>query len=367
MKIAHIVCTFPPYRGGMGNSAHAFADTLAQRGHKVTVFTTGRKREKDADELFKVDRLISSFKYGNAAILPQIIWKTNGFDVIHLHYPFYGTAIFILLKKIFSRRMKLIVHYHMDTVAGGIKGLIFKLSAKLVLPGLVKRAHAVTCGSLDYIENSNIRNLYEKYKDKFVETKFGVDLEIFKPDNKGRANKKILFVGGLDKAHYFKGVDILLRAFKEVFRDFGCELTIVGDGDMRACYMHIAQELRVFDYCYFASGIPRADLPKFYNECYALVLPSVNKSEAFGLVLLEALASGKPVIASNLPGVRSVFENGKQGLLIEPNNYQDLAEKLKTLLGDAELAQKMGEEGRKLAEQEYSWDKVGERLEEAYK
>lgn len=367
MKIAHIVCTFPPYKGGMGNSTKSFAKILAEKGHDVTVFTPDYEGVKDENGGFKIVRLKPLFKYGNAAILPQVFWQLEGFDVVHLHYPFYGAAGLVLLKKIFDKKMKLVIHYHMDTVAPGLKGLIFKLNNRFVLPQMIKRADAVTCASLDYIENSDAKDLFKKYKDKFFETNFGVDLDKFKTSGKS-AKKNILFVGGLDTAHYFKGVDILLEAFKIILSEFpDWTLSIVGDGDRREHYMKMAEDLEIGDKVSFDEKIGRERLVGFFQDCAFLVLPSINKSEAYGLVLLEALATGKPVIASNLPGVRSVFEKGKQGLLAEPGNVGDLAERMRELVVDDKLREDMGREARILAEKKYSWEKVGERLEEIYK
>jgi len=83
-------------------------------------------------------------------------------------------------------------------------------------------------------------------------------------------------------------------------------------------------------------------------------LPSINMGEAFGIVLLEAFASGVPAIASNLPGVRSVIDNSVNGFLVEPSNTEDLKEKIEQILSNDELKDKMGEEGRKKAEKKYN-------------
>ena len=95
-------------------------------------------------------------------------------------------------------------------------------------------------------------------------------------------------------------------------------------------------------------------------------MPSINSNEAFGLVLLEAMACGTPVIASNLPGVRSVFEAGVQGLLAEPGNVDDLKNKIAEILADNDKREMMGLASRELVEGKYSWERVGERLDEIY-
>ncbi|KKQ53679.1 MAG: Glycosyl transferase group 1 [Parcubacteria group bacterium GW2011_GWA2_38_13] len=92
----------------------------------------------------------------------------------------------------------------------------------------------------------------------------------------------------------------------------------------------------------------------------------VDKSEAFGMVLVEGMACKKPVIASNLAGVRSVVEDGVNGILVEPKNEQELAFALEKILSDDELANTMGEAGLKKVQKRYEWEVVGERLGELF-
>jgi len=420
MKIAQIVCTFPPYKGGIGNSAYQFAGVLAKQGHEATVFTpdytspltpllnrrrefAGENKEQEVDPVRKVSpvggfrpqtatdfsspricqrffsngvkivRLKPLLKYGNAAFLPQLLWKLKGFDIVHLHYPFYGAAEIVILRKIlFSRKMNLVVHYHMDSVAKGIKGFIFKLYQWFVLPILASQAKLITCASLDYVKHSALADYYKNHQKKFRQICFGVDLEQFvvyyDHKNKDRREKIILFVGGLDKAHYFKGLENLLKAVKMIKQDFPAELklNIVGEGDLKPYYQNLARKLGIGKQVYFTEDVDNSRLVDYYNYCDAVVLPSINKGEAFGLVLLEAMACAKPIIASNLPGVRSIFKNGEHGLLVQPGSVDDLADKLKIILSDKELAQKMGQAGRKLVEDKYTWEKVGKRLDLIY-
>jgi glycosyltransferase involved in cell wall biosynthesis len=389
MKIAHIVCAFPPLRGGMGNSVYQFVQILSKIGHQATVFTPAYRHGGDflnkgecfiedetsknaaldiQDKKFHIVRLKPFFRYGYAAFLPQLFWRLRSFDIIHLHYPFYGAAEIVLLKKIFlGKKMNLIVHYHMDTIGDGLKGFIFKFHRLFVLPLLIRLADIITCASIDYIKHSNLFGYFEKYGGKFRQTLFGVDLNQFQPRNNifEHKEKTILFVGGLDRAHYFKGLDNLLKAVSKL-KINNWNLVIVGDGDLRPRYENLCRLLNIAQKVKFAGSVSHEKLAEYYNNCYVLVLPSLDKSEAFGLVLLEAMASGKPVIASNLPGVRSVFKNGIHGLTVKPGDVSDLVSKLKALLSYEELAKDMGRAGRELAETRYGWDKVGERLDLIY-
>lgn len=371
MKIAQVVCTFPPYKGGMGNSVYNIAEALVKNGHQVTVFTINYDHLSEYAEKkpgFAVKRLKSFMRIGNAAVLPQLFWQLGGFDIIHFHYPFYGACLPIILRKIFfPKTTKLVMHYHMDTKAAGIKFFIFKIYRFAILPVLIKLSSCITCASLDYLKHSSIASYHKKYPEKFKQISFGVDTEQFVSYqdhvNKFRQEKVVLFVGGLDKAHYFKGVHNLIQAITLLKKDFeNIKLSIVGRGELIKYYKKMASDLRIEKNVRFFNMIDDADLVDYYNYCDVCVLPSIDQSEAFGLVLLEAMACGKPVIASNLPGVRSVFKNNEQGLLAKPNDVKDLADKLKIILSDNTLAKRMGESAKALVKSKYTWKKVADRL-----
>ncbi|MDO9399802.1 MAG: glycosyltransferase family 4 protein [bacterium] len=379
MKIAQIICTFPPYRGGMGNVVYHFSSGLADLGNDVTVLTPdySAKNSKnnffeDSKFNFKILRLKPLFKYGNAAFIPQLFWKLNNYDIVHLHYPFFGAMeIIVLLKLFFRKKFKLVVHYHMDAKAPGFKGLVFKLNNLLILPILLWQAKIITCASLDYIKHSNIANYYIKHSRKFRQTLFGVDLKRFTIQSgviQEKNQKTILFVAGLDKAHHFKGLENLFQAIKILKNSLNIKfnLTIIGEGDLKDYYKNLAKDLEIDEIVNFLGQVDNDKLVDYYNYSDVFVLPSISQSEAFGLVLLEAMACAKPVIASNLPGVRGVFKNNIQGLLVEPKDVYDLAKKLKIILTNNNLARQMGQAGRKLVEDKYTWKKVVKRLDLIY-
>lgn len=373
MKIAHIICTFPPYQGGMGNSVACFAMESVKLQHQVTVITPHYGQVADAVSEWRglrVLRLKPWLAIGRAAILPNIFKYLPDFDVVHLHYPFYGTAELVALAKLkMGRKLKLVVHYHMDTTARGLKGLIFSFFNFFGLPIILRLADEITCASLDYIKHSNVGRYYLRHRQKFTQVPFGVDLQKFKPKDIGqpKVSANILFVGSLDRAHYFKGVDNLIKAFAQLSpRLPQARLTIVGQGDLAPAYKYLAQTHNIADQVKFIHNADDQTLIACYQDSDLLVLPSVNQSEAFGLVLLEAMACGKPVVASNLPGVRSVFKNGKQGFAVRPDDVGDLAEKIAMILTNEELKKRLGGAARALAEKRYSWQQAGQKLNEVY-
>lgn len=372
MRIAHLVCSFPPYQGGMGNSCFSQAKELALKGHEVVVFTPLYRDEPQTNYPFKVIKLKPIIKYGNAAFLPQIYQYLKDFDVIHLHYPFFGVAEFI---KFFKKPV--VLQYHMDVVGKGLFKSFFNFHTRFILPKIIRRGDLILCSSYDYIKHSNIVNLYKENPKKFVEIPFGVDLNIFTPQNKdffllekynlSADEKIILFVGGLDKAHYFKGVENLIKSFSKISSKLlKTSLIIIGEGDLKPYYIKLAKDLGIANKIIFAGKVSNQDLPKYYNLSDIFILPSIDKSEAFGIVLLEAMACAKPSITSDLPGVRMVVDDKKTGLLVKLNNTDDLIEKLLYLLENNEECQKFGLAARKKVEEKYSWGKITSQLENIY-
>ncbi|MDA3803110.1 MAG: glycosyltransferase family 4 protein [Patescibacteria group bacterium] len=366
MKIANIVCAWPPYAGGMGNSAKLISEIISEN-HDV--------------ENFYPENMDNLFRRGHGAFSPKLLFKLKKFDYIYLHYPFFGTNEIVYLFKLFNKKTKLIIHYHMDVLNSGYLEKVLSVSSKLTRNSLFKKADKVVCSSFDYLENSDISHLYKKYPDKFHEIPFGIDLETFKPKNTSSKpenniiakaqdivkfiNEKIIkkdkvdliFVGGLDKAHYFKGIDILLEALS-FLREKDWKLTIVGDGELKEDYKLQAYQLGLDKKVNFAGKLSNEQLINTYQNSDLLILPSINKNEAFGIVLIEAMACGVPVITSNLPGVRSVFEHEKQGLVFKTGNKEDLKEKIEYILNNKNIRKMMSSQARHLAEEKYSLEKM---------
>jgi glycosyltransferase involved in cell wall biosynthesis len=173
-------------------------------------------------------------------------------------------------------------------------------------------------------------------------------------------------VGSLDPAHHFKGLDILIDAVHDL-RDLEWRLTIVGDGVLRPHFERRAEDRRLKDRIHFAGGVSDADLPKYYRAADVHVLPSTGAAEAFGLVAIEAAASGIPSVASDLPGVRTVVRHDKTGLLVRPGSAIVLAASLRSLLERPDQRKALGAAARRRAEDEFSWDPLITRLEHTYR
>jgi glycosyltransferase involved in cell wall biosynthesis len=374
MKVAHVTATFPPYHTGTGVVCYHNALGLARLGHEVTVYTADETlSDYPYPGEISVHHLPVLLRLGNAPLLPSL-WNIAAFDVVHLHYPFYFGAEMLFLKSLLGDS-RYVVTYHQDVLFEGWLRLPERLHHALLGRQILGRAAKVLATSEDYARASRLAPLARARPGLVDELPNGVDARRFHPGVEGRAvrdhydlrpeDRTVLFVGALDRAHYFKGISVLLQALGRI-SDPGLRLLVVGDGDLRAVYKRQAQEIGVAARVTFCGRVPDADLPAHYAASDLLVLPSTTMGEAFGVVLLEAMACGKPVIASNLPGVRSVVEDGQDGLLVRPGDAADLAEKVQRLLADAPGRREMGERGRKKVEQRYDWPRIVPRLEKVY-
>lgn len=365
MKIAQIVCVFPPYRGGIGKSSFYFSKLLAEKGNLVDVYfplyTSNNFLEKQ--EKFNLKLLKAPLKFGKGAFLPQIFLKLKNYDIVHLHYPFFGTAEIVWLAKVFfGSKFKLVIHYHMDTINLSKIAYLLSFPSRLIEKDLFRRADAITYASLDYIKNSRIKDLYSSNKSKFYEIPFGVDINQSEVESKRELSKikRILFVGGLDSAHYFKGLNILFKALQKINLKYF--LNIVGSGNLENEYKNLTKKYKIDSFVKFWGSLEDQKLIKIYQESDLLVLPSLNKHEAFGIVLIEAMARGTPVVASNLPGVRSVFEDGVQGYLFKAGDAENLKDIIQKIFKDEEKYKKMSLAARDLVLKKYDWNIIGGRL-----
>ncbi|MDO8622291.1 MAG: glycosyltransferase family 4 protein, partial [bacterium] len=285
-------------------------------------------------------------------------------------WPFIGGIAPVLRWRRRASKRRLVVHYHMDLIAGGWKGMLFRWYARWTLPRVLRFADRIVVSSRDYADHGALAPFVAKLGDRLVEIPFGVDTERFAPDGnqglriKNHGDCAILLVGGLDRAHAFKGVPILLDA---VARIPDVRLRVVGNGDLQPHYERRAQALGISDRVEFLGSVSDTDLPGVYRRSDILVLPSTARSEAFGIVLLEAMASGIPVIASDLPGVRTVVVDGQTGLLAPPGDATALEGSLVGLTGNSERARQMGAAARRRAEERYAWDRVMDAWEQCYR
>ena len=199
----------------------------------------------------------------------------------------------------------------------------------------------------------------------------GVDTEVFRPLDKASIRRDlglptnervVLFVGRIEP---LKGIDLLLRAVSHLDGRFRV-LVIGGDGKdvaRKSELAVLAAELRIADKVTFLDAVPHDDLPLYYNAADICVVPSYY--ESFGLVAVEAMACGVPVIASRVGGLKETVQDGQTGYLVPWLCPEPFAERLDLLLSNEPLRRSLGREARVAAER-YHWSEVAARVEDVY-
>ncbi|HXV53224.1 MAG TPA: glycosyltransferase family 4 protein [Solirubrobacterales bacterium] len=375
MRIAHLTATFPPYRGGAGNTAFRFAREQAERGHRVEVFTAPAPGEIPDPGAVVVHRIDPVFAIGNAPLIPSLA-RIDGFDVVHLHYPFIFGAELTLLGRLSRRRrdQALLVHYKNRLVADGVRGAMFEAYEHTVAPALIRAADRVCVLSPDHAASvPYLRRAGERDPAKLVVMPNGVDSELFSPGSGAEVRERLgipaeatvaAFVATLDRAHHFKRLDLAIDALARL-DDPSVHLIVAGGGELLEGFRAGAAEAGLADRVHFLGAVPHPELPAVLRAA-DLFLLTTEPPESFGIVVIEAMACGLPAIASDYPGVRAVVDPGETGLLVERGNPDAVAAALAELVGDPERRRAMGERGRRRALDEWSWPRLVERMDRVY-
>lgn len=357
----------------MGNVVFEEVRELARRGHEVHVATLRGDAVQDVhthEDGVMVHRLGAEIRWGKAGMSRSIerMMHDASFDVVHLHVPFFGVQELAVLRMWLGwRPANLVMTYHMDIVAGGFIRAVAEVYRRFFLGALVKRSCAIITAAKSYAQTSWLTRWKSKVHEKIVEAPFGVDIERFHPEDRPeRDHVQLMFLGGLDRNHYFKGLEVLIRALKRLKGRNDWKLIVVGDGDLRNGYEKQVEEAGLADrVAFLGREIGRAE--QHYRESDVFVFPSIDRSEAFGLVALEAQASGTPVIASGLPGVSDAVTDGETGVLFPVNDDGRLAEALVWMIENPDERERLGKAARARVEAGFTWQKHVDTLEEAYK
>lgn len=259
-------------------------------------------------------------------------------DVVHLHYPFPLAAIALCL---FKFKGKIVITWHSDIVRQ-------RLAALLLSPFInysLKRADSIIVSAKGNITNSN--KLW-KYEDKCVVIPFSIKTHDFIYQSHEGDNTHVLHLLFIGRLVYYKGCEVMLRAFALTT---GVSLTIIGNGKLESRLKQMARDLRIENRVRFLGAVTDEEKNRQLQACDVLVFPSIAKSEAFGLVQLEAMAYGKPVINTNLPsGVPEVSIHNETGLTVETNDVEALAAAIAWLQNHSAERFRMGTNARQRVE-----------------
>ena len=387
LRIAHLTATFPPYPGGAGNTCYRFATGQAERGHQVEVFTAPAEGEPPDPGGAVVHRIKPSFAIGNAPLIGSLA-RIEGFDVVHLHYPFIFGSELTLLGRVAKRRRRqaLLVHYKNRLVGKGPRRALFGAYEHTAAPLLVREADRVCVLSGDHANSvPYLRRTAERRPQKLVEMPNGVDTTLFSPrpngsglrDQLGIADDALVaaFVATLDRAHHFKRLDLAIEALARMAaegagaaaeRSPDVHLVVAGGGELLEAFRDQATNAGVGERVHFLGSVPHGELPGVLRGADLLLL-TTEPPESFGIVLIEAMACGLPVIATEYPGVRAVVDDGATGFVVPRGDAAAVTAAVQRLVAAGPSGRaEMGAAGRKKCERLWSWPRLLDRMDGAY-
>lgn len=348
MKILIVLTYFQPHKSGLTVYAVRQARALAAMGHQVTVLTSQYERSLPAHEFLdgvEVIRLPVAFRLSKGVIMPRMplkAWQLIGSaDVINLHVPQMDAAMIAVLSKL--RKKPVVLTYHCDLqmpagwinqMAGRAANLANRISASL--------ADVIVHNTRDFAEHSRF---LKRYLDKLAviqppiigEPITRVDIAAFREKYAVKADRRI--IGMVARLATEKGVEYLAQAMPTVLASQpDAQVIFVGE------YQHVFGEqayrekllpmIEVLgDHWVFLGLVSEAEKSAFYQVCDVLVLPSINSTESFGMVQVEALTCGTPVVATDLPGVRHPVRSTGMGKIVPVMDAPALASAILSVLG----------------------------------
>lgn len=342
IKVLQINKSYHPNIGGVETIVKNLAEGL-RRLVTMQVLVCNTKRKKKLSRINDVD-IIRSGSLGMKDSMPisfKFFWdfKRASFDkdILQFHMPFPLSDIACLL---FRPKGKIVVWWHSEIVRQKKLLILYRPIMHMFL----KRADKIIVATPNHLKYTSALS---SYLHKCIVIPFGIDIRKYqlkqsKIDQINEVRAKYgpriaLFTGRLT---YYKGIEFLIRAMSQV----DCHLIIIGNGSLEIKFRKMVSELNIINKVSFLGAIADDELPIYYNACDIFIFPSVARSEAFGIVQLEAMASGKPVINTQLEtGVPWVSVHGVTGITVPPCDSSSLAGAMNLLFQNDVLRMEYGE------------------------
>jgi glycosyltransferase involved in cell wall biosynthesis len=362
MRVLQVGKFYPPYRGGIESHLQALCHELKRFLQvEVLVASEGRQGSESEVDGIKVKRLGRLFSIGETPVCWRLAGeiRRSAAAVVHLHVPHPPACLAYLMS---GHRGPLVITWHSDIVRQ-------KVMARVLAPihkAIIRRASVLIASSPNYVETSPVLS---HNRDRCRVIPFGILPDGFRARDgetiakiRQRYGRRILLAVG--RMVYYKGFEYLVRAMKSIRG----HLLIVGDGPLRTQLEHLAVECGVIEHITFLGRVSQEEMAAYYHAADVFVLPSVARSEAFGVVQLEAMACGKPVVNTALPtGVPYVSRDGLTGITVPPANAAALATAISRLLDDPYLRAKFGAAALRRAREEFNVELMGRRTLEVYR
>jgi len=364
MKILQCSDSYLPHPGGVSEHLHYLSVALRRRGHDVTILAPEYPGEyKDPAFVKRIGRVVyfrgnkSTITFTFHPLLPYLVndfIRKENFDIVHTHGPFGWNLPYWAFH--FSRGI------NVATLHTAFTGFNFYSLAKLFF----KREFQRKMDGLIFVSKTAFDSAFPHFPLSYKIIPNGIDTERFSPKVKPIISLKkkgtiILFVGRLDER---KGLNILLGAFPIIKKRIpDAVIVVVGKGPLMEKFKKTIPD-HYRNGVIFEGFVSEERLPSFYASADVYCSPSTG-GETFGIVLLEGMASGVPVIASNIPGYDQVIKDGYNGIFFETGNHLDLAEKIIMVIKKNKLRKKIIAGGLKTSEK-FSWKVVAHQVENYY-
>jgi len=352
---------FPPYLGGVEIAALEISKNLVNLGHEVTVFTTKLQGDtssevRDGVHVIRFPALFSIYRMLlNPGLFVKLLTSVKNFDVVHTYFPAAFAPFSSAISSKFNKNFPPVVLTFCNDPP--VRNTLYDMYIHFLL----RNVDSIVSISENFAQRSEFLNYYQT---KTSVIPVGVDLKRFQPSNNQKLismikQPYILFVSKLDKFHAYKGLDVLLRAFRKVILQFpNILLLVVGSGELQPAYERLVRSFGLQQNVRFLD-ITIYENVEYYLFSEFVVAPTKDwRQEGFGLVPIEALACKKPVITTEyIAAAREIADHGL-GLVVPPNDEKQLAMAMIQLLSDSENCKKMGQKGRAVVEQKYSYDNI---------
>ena len=360
LRVLHVGKYYPPVPGGMERIVETLCRVSRGRLHsRVLAFDRGWSTKEEIVDGVPVTRVGTFGQAGSVPIAPSFASHLGRVDadVMIVHEPNPWALLSLLIT---PPRVPFAIWFHSDVVRPELQyRLFYSPIARPAYEGA--RRFVVSSPALAAMSNA-----VSRYSGKTTVIPFGIDPAAWSADRetkrdveamRGAISKPIvLFVGRLVR---YKGVDVLIKAAATL----PVHVVIAGDGPMRSEWIASAAAAggpATFD---FPGVLSDADVKRWMHAADVLVLPSITKAEAFGVVQLEAMASGKPVISTNVAsGVPWVNRHGETGLVVPPRDSAALRHALETLLADAPLRSRFGAAGVQRVQSDFTLERMADRF-----
>jgi len=360
-----------PYISFSGIVSDNLPGQLARRGHDVIVLTYARDKKK-ARSLLKEEKvhfdladaisisipnLVTEFPY--FLFLEKEIKKTQP-DIVHINNLAFLTTVQSVM---ITTRLhgKSIVHVHgVFADRGSLLNFAQKAYIHTIGQFIFSKADKIICLTTDDAITINKWGCPWK-KIRIIPN--GVDIDRFSPSGDETSNL-LLWCGRLVRE---KGLQYLIEALRIIVKEEEhpeTKLVIAGDGPLLPKIQESVRKCDLATNITLMDRVPHREMPALMNKASIHVLPSLK--EGMPYVLLEAMACGKPVIGSNISGIKDIITHGKNGILVPPRDPEALANAILTLLGDRNLRRTIGQNARELMTRRYSWDTITARVEKVY-